>query len=780
MTIHRALASLVMAACLYLAIQAPSTLAHAELTSSDPPADGLAVTSPETITLSFSEEVEPTDPAPSITILDQAGNPVSESPLPIVESDDRRTLTAQVPELDPGTWTVSWTVTSATDGHTLAGTFAFRVGGGLPPGLAASPDELPATWAVFTRWLTFVGAATAAGLLLVGATLVSGDAPGSRWRRVRSVGILAGAGVALLATVLEPVFQWALDRPSDDASLPDMVRALPDGWWWRPWTLVPLVALAIAIAVPLRGRVPRQLAWAGTTLALGSILGLSMTSHAAGRATYREVAIGIDLAHQWSVALWTGGLVALVLWGITRHDGGGTLNLKRFSGAALVLFVVAVLTGVVNAGFVFPFVNTIRDDGFSVDVFDPLWTSNYGVILIVKVAILSVPFALAIYHRSHLARVAGETARIAHEWPGKLRQTIRWELAAVAIVIGGGVAMALSSPPAAETNALDKITLVASTSPTPGDDSLLVHLTIAPADSGDNDLTVRLTDWDGSAVATDPAPRVVLSFTSIDHGTESGGVATTPDPVTPGTYRSSGLGLSLDGWWQIDATIQVAGQQNQFATFYALLPDPNTQGFDAPPKPASDPDAEALYQTALDRMLTWERVRWTEDLSSGNDALVRANFAVVDGGDTGPSASSLEMVYSAGFQPLANGQPPRPPTYDSRSSVTVGDRSWLRTGNGDWLEETPSNISLPSSWGETYEGATSFRMGVTQTVDGRTLQAVTFYLPEQTGRAEAWLTWWIDTSTGDVVQVAMIARMHYMVWNYFDINGEVTIQPPTS
>jgi len=764
----------------WLAMAPTSAGAHAELIRSDPPADGLSVTSPDQLTMTFTEEVVRDRPAPNVTLLDESGSIVGPNPLEINEPDDARALIVEIPELDRGTYTVSWTVTSATDGHTLSGAYAFRVGGGLPPGLATTSEATPAPWAVATRWLTFLGVSAAAGLLLFGEVLPIGPANQPSWIRKRSWFILAGSLLALIATFAEPVAQWLRYDNAAGVSFGVTLEALPEAWWWRPALLIPLILLAGAIALPWRGRAPRVTAWLGTGLALGSLLGLSLTSHAAGRETYRSVAVATDFVHQVSVALWTGGLVALGVWAATRTQAGPTIRLKRFSNVALILFCIAVATGLANTGFIFPFVDQIREDGWSRAVFDPLWSSNYGVILLFKLLVLIVPLGLAIYHRRLVARVGAFSTDAITGGVSRLRRTLGAELALVAVVVLGGSAMALSAPPAAEETVLDQVTLVASTSVKPDPDTMLVHLTIDPARSGNNDLAVRLTDWDGKPIQLDPPPSIALSFTSLDHGTVNTGIGMQRDALDPQIWRTTGLNLSLDGWWQIDARVNLAGQPAQEAIFYALLPDPNAQGFDAAPKPSSDLEARDLFDTAYARMLEWERVRWTEDLGSGNDVLVRADFAVIDGLDEATDAYSLDVRYSGGFAANSIGEPPTAPTYDSRRSITIGDQAWLQATDGAWLEEPPTRFSTPAEWNDTYAGAEHFRLGIIQEVDDVEYQVITFYLPDQPTRAEAWMAWWISTSTGDVERVAMIARQHYMSWQYTDIDGDFTIESPVT
>lgn len=773
---RRSLPVILLWVLLGLVLTTSPTEAHATLQGSDPPIDSLLVSSPDVITMSFTEDVA-TNPAPIVRVLNDQGDLAGDDPLPItIDPDQPQTMTVTIPPLDRGTWTVAWTVTSATDGHTLSGTWAFRIGGGLPPGIAQHADASPAGWAVALRWLTFLGAAGAAGMLLF--PFLTQRREGDALWRTRSIRIAwLAATLALVATLLEPVAAWLADRST---SLPDHLQALPDAWAWRPLTLLPLMVMLGIFLV--RRRVPGAvIECTGGGLALLSMLGLVLTSHAAGQDDFRFWAIGFNAVHQWSVALWTGGLLAFAIWAVLARgtpDRVPRLRLGTTSAIALLLFLVGVVTGTVNTGFMLPIVQNLRDDGFSINAFSDLWDSRYGVVLLIKVLLLIIPLALAVYHRQTILRLGRQAGAWVSTIPTTMNRTLRWEAAAVTLVILGGSTLAMSSPPAPEVPGVDQITLVSPTTSAPTDDSLLVHLTVDPAHTGDNVLIVRLTDWNGQPLPADPAPRVTLAFTSLNHGTFQGGVALAPDAEDPQYHVTSGLNLSLDGWWQITTTVQRAGMQNATAEFELMLPDPNTQGFTAPNTRVSDPAAETLFTAALDRMTSWRSVRWTELIGSGQDVLLIGEFAVIESTDDAPNAYKMDLAYSGSFAERASGEPPAAPTFDSRSSITIGDEAWMQTMNGDWLEEPPTRFIPPSGWNTTYAGATSFQLGTPQRLDGTEYQLVTFHLPEQPGQAEAWFAWWIDPSSHDVVQVAMISRMHYMLWLYHDIDNDFEILPP--
>lgn len=776
--IHFLLALLL--ACLAGIMTASDVSAHAELVRADPPVNGLVLAPPAQITLFFSEEISA---SASVGLLDAQGKAIGTSSILVGANGDFRQLSVNIPSLDPGTYTVTWSAESSVDGHQLSGTYAFRVGGGLPPGLATVEGENPAPWAVAARWLTFLGVSAAVGAFLFRLVIVPDSVESSSWARRRSRLILTGAFGGLLATIAEPVLQVLFDDRGGGLATTDIFRGLPAGWWWRPAMLVPLAVLGAVIAYPMRNRLPRPLAWLGCGLALGSLLGLALTSHAAGRESWREIAVISNVLHQWSGALWIGGLISLAAW-ITSpprtHATGADRRspIARFSTLALALFGIAVLTGIVNAGFIFPFVADIRRDGLSLGVFDPLWNSRYGVILTIKIAFLVIPFCLAVYHRSSVVRLAAHVGDQIAAIPRKMRRTLPLEAILVVAVVLGGSTITLSAPPHDRESIRDYTTLIAPARTATGDEPMLAHLTVTPARQGENELIVRLTDWNGAVVPVEPAPRVALDFMSLDHDVSKPGVALQPADLPRASWKTSGLDLSLEGWWQVTARINQEGMEDAAASFFLLLPDPNTNGFDAGPKPGSSAEAEALFRQGLATMTSWRSARWTEFLGTGDDVLVIAQLGVVDGGGQRPNAYEVSLRYSGGFAPPANDEPPRPPTFDTRHSITVGEQSWLSTTDGQWLEQPPGRFDVPAQWGRIYEAGQNFRLGGMQTIGGEDARIVSFYSPAKTGQSEAWFAWWIGANTGNVLQITMIAQQHYMMWQYTDINGDLSIDPP--
>ncbi len=810
---------LVLLAAISVAIPARPVAAHAELTGAEPPADALLAAGPSRISLRFSEPVAEGAGSPSLRLVDASGRDLELGGV-AVAADDPHRVSASVSPLGPGTYTVVWATRSSVDGHSLTGTYAFRIGGGRVPGAATTEGETPRPWAVATRWLTFLGAAVAAGGFFAARLLLSGlgavpSASLATPRRLR-LAALAGAAIALVATLAEPALQTVFPpagaiRPA----LGDAIRALPDAWWLRPVALT--VALAIAAtwvgsARPRRvatgragmaqasasgtvaastGGGPLQdqattpdgtattrpwLEWAGLVAALGALVGLSLTGHAAARGdVWRLPAMLSNVAHQWAVALWVGGLVHLALLGPRARSGwtaptglSPDVNpgpgdapaadvsarpdpVRRFSPIALGLVVVGVATGVANTGLLLPTV-------------DALWESRYGVVVLLKAAALVPVLALATWHRVWLRRAAtralsGGVASVAGASAG-LRQTLRCEAVLVVLVVLGGSVLAMSAPPVAgEGHRPDAVELAAPAAGPDGRTAALVRLRVSPVAPGENTLTVTLADPAGAPIPLDPAAgRVGLDAVSLlDAAVARTQVPTAPDGASGFTTR--GLALSTDGWWRVTATVRRAGEPDLQAAFYLLVPDPSLHGGDALAAPDPSEAAAALFARGRAAFEGATRFRYHESLGSGSGTVAVSDWALESPAGGGPAS-----VWA---------------TAERQDYVRIGGQEWLRSGDGNWIPRAalPGAPSLAELTDE-YDGAKDFRLGRVEQIGDRSCQVVTFAVPDSERLVGAWYAWWVDVETGHVCRVTMVTRGHYMVRDYTDYDGTFAIAPP--
>ncbi|HMK07915.1 MAG TPA: copper resistance protein CopC, partial [Anaerolineales bacterium] len=154
---------LVAATCGVLGIPTATALAHALLVRSNPPANARLDSSPGFVEMVFSETLEPA--FSSAVVLGPSGARVDNRDANVDPSDPTR-MTLTLRPISDGVYTVSWRATSAIDGHTTTGAFAFVIGatGALPAsGLAPAPASGPPPAEVVAKWLGYLAAASIVG-----------------------------------------------------------------------------------------------------------------------------------------------------------------------------------------------------------------------------------------------------------------------------------------------------------------------------------------------------------------------------------------------------------------------------------------------------------------------------------------------------------------------------------------------------------------------------------------------------------------------------------------
>lgn len=740
-TVGLAFVGLLAAIALVLGVASASVDAHAELDRSIPSQDSILAAPPENLQFWFTELVAGDPNPPTVTVIDENGTKLETTSVTI-DPNDAHHVIAEVLGFATGTYTVTWTTQSAEDGHSLSGTYGFRIGTGRAPGAATVSGERPEVWAVLLRWLTFLGAGVAAAGLLWIAWSVFTD-PDDRQRRRGGIAMVAAA-LALLATLLEPVLLSQF--PGEGAVKPtisEAVSGLPNAWWLRP------AGLAVAIgALAIMHFYRKQSAWRsiGVVGAIGglvALLGLAQTTHASAQQDWRFLGkLSVSL-HELSTGLWAGGLLMLALaWprgAVKGEETTGRDALRQFSEVATVLAPIAIVTGVINSGLVLPSL-------------DSLWESDWGQILIFKIAVLVPVMILAARHhlwlREHLERVGNA-----------LRSSVRVESALIAVVVLGGVLLALSAPPSESTGEVSQIDLAA---PLEGNQIVAeaLHLTMSPMRAGQNEMRVNVSLMDPSQTGeTLPIQRVRLDLISLNYEADLRDVELTQDPVT-GDFVSDGVQFTLNGWWEIDVLVRRAGLEDVVVPFFVLIPDPNINGFDAPKASGSSEQAQALFEKALDIETNLTSVRYTERLASGLGGVAVSERVVTTGDGDLPPAS---LQTNARIELL-----------------TIGDTTWQRIPGGEWIERTYITAYPPSEWALTYDGATDFQWGRRVLVGDKPAQVVTFYVPESDSQLAAWYAWFIDEETGHLVNEAMVSRLHYMRWRFYDFDEPVVLMPPGS
>lgn len=122
------------AALMLLLFSVSAVAAHAELEESDP-ADGATIEAPYTLTATFSEEFAADPEISFMRVQDASGAVVASGGQ---SADDPTMMTVDLPELEPGEYTVRWQTTTEDDNGTERGTFTFKVAAAATPSPAAT------------------------------------------------------------------------------------------------------------------------------------------------------------------------------------------------------------------------------------------------------------------------------------------------------------------------------------------------------------------------------------------------------------------------------------------------------------------------------------------------------------------------------------------------------------------------------------------------------------------------------------------------------------------
>ena len=293
-----------------------------------------------------------------------------------------------------------------------------------------SPAIAGAFGSILARWFSFVSIFVVIGVVAFRSLVLRRMNPGganlfSEIAEVNAatLGIVAGTS-ALLGGMLRVV------RESTDMPDVSMSSMLLDSWWGVSVLIQVVAGLGAAIALFFVHRTSssgRTRAWQAATvlsvfLAIAPALG--------GRAVASEpvsVAVIDDVLHVAAGSLWLGTLAAILIVGFpaalktpdTIRPGERVASMiNTFSPVAMSCGAVMVLTGVVSAKFHVP-------------SWQSLWTTPYGVLLLLKLFFVALLFAGGTWNWKRLKpRLTGDDAI------PQLRSSATLELVIAAMVIG--------------------------------------------------------------------------------------------------------------------------------------------------------------------------------------------------------------------------------------------------------------------------------------------------------------------------------------------------------
>jgi copper transport protein len=503
----------VIALLLAWAASAGPAQAHAVLEQSNPADGAILAQAPAAVVLRFSEPVSPV----FATVLDATGRALTATS--DVSSRDAEVRVALPATMADGSYVVSYRITSV-DSHVVGGSLVFSVGSAT--GVARPAAEVrgnawdPPVYAA--RLLLYLGLVLAAGAVFFHG-IVAGDLGRLATADQRRIAIGGGLGIA--AAVLGIGLEGADLAAATSSGLFD-----PDLWAAGAATglgislLIALIGLVLLLVGCSRMIASRPLALAGSILAAGS---LCLSGHAA-TAEPRWLSAPLMAAHVVTAAFWLGSLWPLAA-ALRLPAPEAVMLLRRFSrlavGAVGVLVAAGVGLAVIQLGSV-----------------AALWTSAYGIRLLVKLAFVALLLALAALNRTRLtpALAAGGGAA------GRgLRTSIAAEIALGVAILAATASLGFAVPP----RALSAPAAHGFSTEIHADDGRAA-MRIFPAAAGRNTIEVQLSDHAGTPMA---AESLTLQLAQPERGIEA--ITRTLQPISPGLYRLEGPELSLPGTWHL-------------------------------------------------------------------------------------------------------------------------------------------------------------------------------------------------------------------------------------
>lgn len=568
-----------VAIALALSPGAAPALAHAIVVNTDPVDGAVLSGAPQQVRLWFSEPVLLKFTTAELT--DSDGQTV---PLLNVRLDpaDPKLLIADLPDLPPNAYRLTWRTLSSDDLHASAGAVVFGLGQAAEVA-AAPPAAVPAVPEVVTRWLNFtalagiVGALAMVVIILPGAVrdrdasnqfrgldAFSADLFSSVRRRLLWLGL--GSAIAALLVGLGLLFIQA----GEASGVNNVIGRLNEMWqivagtdygirWLQHQAL--LIGVIVAVAFLLRRTLRytyRQLLrnnrlelLALTPLALALIVTQSLNSHAAGLEGAPLLKVSVDALHLLSASLWSGGLAALavtVLPLLRRSGPESALAwsvLKHFGLLAALSVVVIILTGLYNTGQ-------------QVASLDALLVTFYGQSLMLKVGLMLGVGALGLLNSAllhpRLMAVMRRALRRPSDWsplaPAQLWRTVLVEaLGAGLVLLVAAVLTATQPARGPEFDPPLKDEVAASTTVTAAADDLIINLSIKPNRPGQNFINLGVFNTRRPA----PAP---IEAVAVQMRAPNGRTLTrTAAPLENGRYQIAGGDLDAEGQWQITVSV---------------------------------------------------------------------------------------------------------------------------------------------------------------------------------------------------------------------------------
>jgi len=396
----------VLAGLALVFFSAQRAAAHATPISYSPETESVLQKTPTEVRITFSEHIEPT--ASTITILDPHGAEVQSGKGRILPTDTHIFYVPLEASNATGTYTVSWQIVSADDGHFTKGAFIFSVGKQIPGAslaqTAVQVQHITSVPEAITLWLELLGQAILIGALGARFIILKKLLPGSEETRAfrdKRFSLLIVIGIALIA----------LGTLSYLALKTNELEQIQNMAFWPTFRIfaktvagtftlyrLGLAALFGIVFFALRKKSSGIL----TALVVLMMYLRARISHAAATTFHPEITIIIHTIHLFSKELWVGILVAIaiLLLPLSRKMNSASFFAAISTGASKILALAFGAAGITGLYVIWLDLKTPAN----------LFISEWGGEAIVLFLLTSIMFDMRLYHQFFADKAAVRAA----------------------------------------------------------------------------------------------------------------------------------------------------------------------------------------------------------------------------------------------------------------------------------------------------------------------------------------------------------------------------------
>ncbi|GAB3033773.1 hypothetical protein GCM10027052_08970 [Parafrigoribacterium mesophilum] len=384
--------------------------AHANLLFASPAFDSTVTAAPKAITLLFDEPV--TIHALPVTVTGPQGT--VEVGTAVLTHDGSAVEVPVERSAGHGIYTVVWQVT-ADDGDIIGGSYRFAVGPTAASLSGGQATDAPGAWQTgILRGILFAALSLAlgerAGKWLLRRMTTAPPHPRAWLPWTALLGLTASLGLALLL-LGNGTFTGVLTHPEFSALV-------------SSWPGVLAVGGAISFALGAAAALAHHPEWSWPPLVVVIVLE-ALRAHPG----IANPLIGVPLTvfHLGAAALWVGTLVYILRTAFAwRHEAGlARAAIGAYARPAIWIVVAVTATGLGAALLLVPL--------------DEVTTTDYGRVLLIKIALVIVAASLALAARRHLRRNAA---------PGRIRRPARLEAVVLVGILALSATLTLVPPPA--------------------------------------------------------------------------------------------------------------------------------------------------------------------------------------------------------------------------------------------------------------------------------------------------------------------------------------------